>query len=146
MIVLGDACADVIVRTSVDEEDPKRQFRPEVICGGSSANTAMLLARLGVPVAFVVAVGRDSFGSMISDQLSGAGVDISGLIHLEGAFTTVVVALIALDGLTLAEALEWGNATGGMSLKAPGTSGVFDRDDVITLIRQQSKLTLGHTL
>ena len=321
MIVLGDACADLIVRTSVDEEDTKRQFHPEVICGGSAANTAMLLARLGVPVAFVGAVGRDSFGNMISDQLSGVGVDTSSLIHLDGAFTTVIVALIALDGtprmmgwprragadklldpldvdlssfeeiawfhstgvslvnnpvretvsrameharnkgvpisldlnlrlglvdgvlaeeyeshlrkaidlsdyvfgsatdeiallcphddtgkaseslagmirtvvsrrgelgaicasgsgliesnafdvdvvdsmgagdafnagfitaqldgLTLAEALEWGNATAGMSLKAPGTSGVFDRDDIITLIRQQSKLTMGHTL
>ena len=103
--MLGDACADMVVRTSVDKEDTKRQCRPEVMCGGSAANTAMLLARLGVPVAFVGAVGRDSFGSMVSDQLSGAGVDVSGLIHLEGAFTTVVVALIAfrwntqLDGV-----------------------------------------------
>ena len=319
--MLGDACADLVVRTGLDEYDTKRQLRPEVTCGGSGANTATLLARLGKPVAFVGSVGRDSFGGMISGHLSGAGVDISGLINLEGEFTTVVVALVALDGthslmgwprregadllldpldvnltsfeeaawfhstgfslvknptretlflaleyahnkgvpisldlnlrlglvdgvlakeyesylwkaielsdyvfgsatdeiallcprgdiseaaerlagmsrtvvsrrselgaicacgseliessafdvdvvdsigagdafnagfiaatldgLTLAEALEWGNATAGMTLKAPGTSGVFGRDDVITLIRQQSKLTSPDTL
>lgn len=133
--MLGDACADLVVRTDLDEYDAKRQSSPEVTCGGSAANTATLLARLGKPVAFVGSVGRDSFGGMISGQLSGAG----------DAFNAGFIAA-TLDGLTLAEALEWGNATAGMTLKASRTSGVFGRDDVITLIRQQSKLTSPDTL
>ena len=83
-------------------------------------------------------------GSELLDS-SAFDVDMVDSIGAGDAFNAGFITA-HLDGLTLAEALEWGNATAGMSLNAPGTSGVFGRDDVNALIQEQSKLTRSHTL
>ena len=48
--------------------------------GGPAATAAVTLARLGVPVAFVGAVGADEVGASVREGLEREGVDIS---HLE---------------------------------------------------------------
>ena len=47
--------------------------------GGPAATAAVTLARLGVEVAFVGAVGDDATGAAIRDGLAGEGVDLSQL-------------------------------------------------------------------
>jgi sugar/nucleoside kinase (ribokinase family) len=53
--------------------------------GGPAATAAVALARLGVEVAFVGAVGHDATGAAIRDGLSSEGVDVSQLAVVAGA-------------------------------------------------------------
>lgn len=49
------------------------QYRMD--CAGAELNTAIGLARLGIPVSFAASVGDDPFGERIRCALRGAGVD-----------------------------------------------------------------------
>jgi ribokinase len=62
--------------------------------GGKGANQAVAAARAGADCAFVGAVGQDSFGGLLRDNLVGAGVDVSRLRAVPGPSG---VALIAVD-------------------------------------------------
>jgi sugar/nucleoside kinase (ribokinase family) len=53
--------------------------------GGPAATAAVALARLGVEVAFVGAVGDDATGAAIRDGLASEGVDVSHLAVVAGA-------------------------------------------------------------
>ena len=52
--------------------------------GGPAATAAVTLARLGVPVLFVGAVGDDEAGTSIRDGLESEGVDVSELRAVSG--------------------------------------------------------------
>ncbi|WP_104476675.1 sugar kinase [Actinokineospora auranticolor] len=47
--------------------------------GGAESNVACTLARLGVPSAWVSALGDDPFGHAVVAAVAGAGVDVSGV-------------------------------------------------------------------
>src|SRR5205823_13780452 len=47
--------------------------------GGGAANTAVDLARLGVPTAICARVGNDAFGRFATETLRGHGVDCTAL-------------------------------------------------------------------
>lgn len=66
VLVIGEALIDIVVRG--DE-------RTEVV-GGSPANVALGLARLGRPVRFLTALARDPRGERIADHLRASGVDV----------------------------------------------------------------------
>jgi len=63
--------------------------------GGKGGNQAVAVARLGVPAAFVGAVGDDVFGEEARAALEADGVDCSALRRLDGQSTGV--ALITVD-------------------------------------------------
>ena len=46
--------------------------------GGSPANVALGLGRLGVPVTLMTRLGRDSFGDMVRNHLEASGVEVHG--------------------------------------------------------------------
>jgi len=98
VVILGDACVDMVVKSDRDSTGKELKTRPELTCGGSAANTAMILSQLGVSVAFVGAVGKDAFGNIVTGSLSASGVDISKLIQIDNAYTTVVIAVVYFDG------------------------------------------------
>jgi sugar/nucleoside kinase (ribokinase family) len=52
--------------------------------GGPAATAAVTLARLGVPVFFVGAVGDDATGAFVRSGLAQEGVDVSGLAVVAG--------------------------------------------------------------
>lgn len=66
--------------------------------GGKGGNQAVAAARLGVPTAFVGAVGSDSFGSESRAALESEGVDLRGLVTLEGEATGVALITVDADG------------------------------------------------
>jgi ribokinase len=63
--------------------------------GGKGGNQAVAAARLGVPTAFIGAVGKDALGTEARASLEWEGVDLQGLVTLEGEVTGV--ALITVD-------------------------------------------------
>ena len=62
--------------------------------GGKGANQAVAAARLGAPVAFVGAVGRDAFGDELLAGLRDEGIDASALVRVDAPSGC---ALISVD-------------------------------------------------
>lgn len=67
VLVIGEALIDIIQR----EEQP-----PEEHVGGSPANVALGLGRLGVPVRLRTALGSDDRGERIAAHLGESGVEV----------------------------------------------------------------------
>jgi sugar/nucleoside kinase (ribokinase family) len=100
VVVLGDACVDMVIRLP-DRKSKRPDLKnsvPQLQGGGSAANVAVVLARLGVEVTMVGAVGDDGYGRWIHDDLGREGVDILGICSVHDAFTPMVLALIELNG------------------------------------------------
>jgi fructokinase len=66
--VCGEAIVDLLPVSATSYE-----ARP----GGSPANTAVALARLGVPVTMLARLSNDGFGDLLRDHLAANGVDLS---------------------------------------------------------------------
>lgn len=107
VIVVGDANVDIIVpyprflneeRTLIDYPTPVLQG------GGTSANTAVALSRLGIGTSFLGTVGNDQYGRYIKKDFQDEGVDISNLIIEPELNTVGVFAFIDENG----ERYLWG--------------------------------------
>lgn len=68
-----------------------------LVAGGAAANVVFALARLGVQVGFISAVGDDDFGTLAINELADFGVDTSLVRRAGGQLTPVAFA--AIDGL-----------------------------------------------
>lgn len=66
--------------------------------GGVVRNVAENLARLGLPVALVAAVGDDAGGRMLLEQAATAGIDTRAVIRLRRHVTDSYTAVLAPDG------------------------------------------------
>ena len=66
--VCGEALVDLL-----PVSDTRYEARP----GGSPANTAVALARLGVPVTMLARLSDDAFGHLLRDHLTTNGVDLT---------------------------------------------------------------------
>ena len=66
--------------------------------GGQVATALVALARLGRRVAFHGRVGDDDASRRAEDQLRQAGVDVTGLIHTEGADTQQAFVVVDSSG------------------------------------------------
>jgi ribokinase len=66
--------------------------------GGKGGNQAVAAARLGAPTAFIGAVGRDAFGEEARAALEQEGIDLRGLVTLDGAATGVALILVEVGG------------------------------------------------
>lgn len=114
--VVGEALVDLIV----DPNDPRH---PVAHPGGSPANVAVALARLGTPVCFVGRSGTDAFGDLMRSHLAGNGVDLS---HVVAASEPSSVAMVSLgaDGTAsynfhVAGTADWSWADGELPATLP---------------------------
>lgn len=123
VIVIGDANVDIIVpyprflneeRTLVDYPNPTLQG------GGTSANTAVALSKLGVGTSFIGTVGKDQYGKYIKQDFEEMGVDITDLIIEPDLNTVGVFAFIDETG----ERYLWGWPRVDQSFK------VLDREKI----------------
>jgi fructokinase len=80
--VCGEALVDLLPVTATSYE-----ARP----GGSPANTAVALARLGVPVTMLARLSDDDFGRLLRDHLTTNGVDLSHAVDAAEASGIAVV-------------------------------------------------------
>jgi fructokinase len=97
-LVVGEALVDVVRRP-----DGTTQEHP----GGSAANVALALARLGRPVRFLTALGDDARGRLVAAHLRESGVELAGdPFVLER--TSTAQATIGADGAATYEFdFEW---------------------------------------
>jgi sugar/nucleoside kinase (ribokinase family) len=89
----GSIVFDIIVRPADDSAWGTTSFVDsiEYHLGGNGANTSTALARLGVPVRLMGAVGNDANGTMALETLGRSGVDVSAVERLDFATATTVV-------------------------------------------------------
>jgi fructokinase len=74
--------------------------------GGSPANVALGLARLGDPVTLMTMLGRDAFGEMITTHLQDSGVRVDGGSG-KGTPTSLAVATLAAGIATYDFRIDW---------------------------------------
>ena len=88
ILVVGEAIVDVVERPDGSRTEH---------AGGSPANVAVGLGRLGLDVTLATAIGDDAFGAMIESHLSDAGVRLA-----DGSrgprLTSEAIAHLAVDG------------------------------------------------
>jgi sugar/nucleoside kinase (ribokinase family) len=98
VVVVGDLIYDVIARFEGPLAFGTDVFAPvHAQPGGSGANTAAWLSRLGVETAFVARVGDDPLGSLLGEELAQDGV-AARLARDRQRETGKVVALVDGDG------------------------------------------------
>ncbi|MFI6475909.1 carbohydrate kinase [Streptomyces sp. NPDC050516] len=98
LLVIGEALTDVIVKPT-----GARRSRP----GGSPANVALGLARLGHPVRLATRIGHDAPGQQISDHLRGAGVELTAGSVTAAPTSSAVARLDAQGSATYDFDLSW---------------------------------------
>lgn len=84
-LVVGESLVDVMVR-----DDQRREY-----AGGSAANAAVALARLGRPVVLATRYADDAHGKLLADQHAAAGLTVIGG---SSARTSSAIARIGVDG------------------------------------------------
>jgi len=92
IVSLGEVVADIYREGEGTGMGMPFTARP----GGSPANKAVAIARLGSPSAFVGAVGTDLFGDFALKALQGEGVDVSGVVRQEQP-TRTSIAFVELS-------------------------------------------------
>ncbi len=71
--------------------------RVSLVQGGSAANAARWLARLGARTTLVAAVGRDAVGRSLVDAIRGDGVQVR-VVRVAGARTGRIGVIVSPDG------------------------------------------------
>lgn len=105
--VVGDANVDIIVPfpTIIDEEKNLAEYHNPVLQGGgTAANTAVALAKLGMDTAFVGTIGQDQYGKFVKEDFASAGIDLTNLVIDPELNTVGVFAFIDHRG----ERYLWG--------------------------------------
>ena len=95
VVVIGDANVDLEIRLpdangATEHANPD----PRLFGGGSAANTAAALARLGVATRFVGTVGDDAYGRAAVASLEQAGVDVAGVQTTTDSPTVTVITVV----------------------------------------------------
>jgi len=95
VVVLCDLIADLAMHIPAFPVDAAGLHRVSYLelGPGGAGNTAIMAARLGLPVACLGEVGRDPFGEAVLDGLRREGVDLSG-IAVDPATRTPVAGVL----------------------------------------------------
>ena len=88
VLVVGEALVDIVKR---------RDGSTETFPGGSAANVAVALARLGCDAGFVTSYADDEHGRLIADHLAASGVRLETDPHVIPR-TSSALATLQADG------------------------------------------------
>ncbi|MEO6206865.1 MAG: PfkB family carbohydrate kinase [Candidatus Limnocylindrales bacterium] len=98
IVVLGDLMLDVVLASAGPLEiGSDVAGRVRFLQGGSAANTARWLARLGARSSLICAVGRDPAGRALVDEVREDGV-VPRVVRLAGVRTGRIGVLVGPDG------------------------------------------------
>ena len=103
VLCYGDICADLLIPYGQALAAQTKAVDPDALTvrfshGGSVANTAVTLARLGASALFLGTAGQDAFGRALKTGLEQEGVDASLLALKENAMTTIVLLVLDEQG------------------------------------------------
>jgi fructokinase len=90
ILVFGEALWDAYLAKPSAKPKNASGFGCEFYPGGAPANVAVTLARLGLPVTLLSAVGQDIFGARLVAWLQSAGVDTQRVAVLAGVRTAIL--------------------------------------------------------
>jgi ribokinase len=96
---LGSINMDVVVRVNrfPARGETVAGTACDLVPGGKGANTAVAVAKMGVPVDLVGALGNDEFGRLLRAYLVDSGVNLDAVAEVDGSSGTAVVTVDA-DG------------------------------------------------
>jgi fructokinase len=86
--VIGEAVADAFP-SGASSDGLDLRVRP----GGSPVNTAVALARLGVPTRFLGRLSPGVLGTLLRGHLAASGVDLSAVIAAEGSASLAIASV-----------------------------------------------------
>jgi ribokinase len=100
VVALGDVNVDIIAHFSAypAKGDDALASATEIHCGGSAANTAISLARMGISTSLIARVGPDSWALKVFSCLDEAGVLPSGLQRDPAVMTGLMYVVVTPDG------------------------------------------------
>ena len=98
VLAIGDLNADLVIHAYTDLNNSSVNHPPQLFGGGTIGNTAVGLARLGVPVAFIGKVGEDIYGRQLVKELKDEGVDTQHILVSSERPTVLIIAYIKEDG------------------------------------------------
>ena len=100
VVTLGDINVDIIARVPYYPSlgSDSLAERVDIRAGGSAANTAIVLSKLGLSVGMIARVGVDIFANYALADLREAEVSLSCVQRDEGAMTGLVFAAVTPDG------------------------------------------------
>jgi len=96
LVTVGSLFAEVTPAQAGETLAQAHQYT--LVAGGAAANMVFALARLGVKVRFISAVGADEFGEMLAGDLAEFGVDTSCVRRVAGQLTTVSFCSVDRQG------------------------------------------------
>ncbi|MFD7877101.1 carbohydrate kinase [Streptomyces sp. NPDC059766] len=97
-LVVGEALVDIIT----DPDGPSRSHP-----GGSPANVALGLGRLGHPVRLATRVGHDDFGHLLQRHLKHSGVELTTGSVVDAATSTATAVLDAAGAARYTFDITW---------------------------------------
>lgn len=98
VLVVGEALVDVV---------PDRTGHPQDLPGGSPANVAITLGRLGRDVRLVTLLGDDARGAVVCAWLEASGVTVLAQPTASGRTSTAAVTLDATGAASYVFDLDW---------------------------------------
>ena len=97
-VVVGEALVDVV---------PDRNGHPQDLPGGSPANVAITLGRLGRDVQLVTLLGDDARGAAVRAWLGASGVTVLAQSTASGRTSTAAVTLDTTGAASYVFDLDW---------------------------------------
>ena len=99
VVVAGDINVDLEIALPAGGVDlDHRHADPVLTGGGSAANTAAALGRLGIETRFIGTVGSDAYGVDAVASLAAAGVDVARVAAVPTGNTVMVLVVVPADG------------------------------------------------
>jgi len=100
VVTIGDINIDVIshVPRYPQKGGEGLAEQGQIYCGGSAANTAVVLGRFGVDVGIIGRVGEDVLAPLALDALDEAGVDGSCIQRDPQTITGIILVAVTPDG------------------------------------------------
>ena len=99
VVVVGEALVDLVLAPG--------PTTPSAHPGGSPANVALGLARLGADVVLVTRVGRDDYGALIEKHLLGSGVELADGSLVDAPTSTALARLDDLGRASYEFDIDW---------------------------------------
>jgi ribokinase len=120
VVVLGDITLDVVATCAAPPLVGQcvRPYGLTVSGGGSAANTALALARLGYPVTLLGTVGSDALAGAALAALDAVGVDLDHVQRTTTAPTGLVYGIVSDDQVRTTIAYQGAAATYSLNERA----------------------------